>query len=89
MKTLKPQCRAHQQRQGDEQGCSRMANRAGMLPVSAWIDDLERMQRWVADLYKQQREAEACDKQIASPANECKRPGNSQPSLKSPTSSDE
>jgi hypothetical protein len=66
-----------------------MAKGAGMLPVSAWVDDLKWMQRRVADLYKQQRETEACDKQIAALANRCKWPGDSQPSLRPPTSSHE
>jgi hypothetical protein len=55
MKAIKPQPRSHQQREGDEQGRSRMAEGTGMLPVSAWVDDLKRMQRRVADLGKQQR----------------------------------
>jgi hypothetical protein len=60
-----------------------------MLLVSAWVDDLKRMQRRMADLCKQHRKAEACDKHIASLANECKWPGNSHPSLRLPTRSHE
>jgi hypothetical protein len=59
-----------------------MAERASMVRISAWVDELKRMQRWVDGLRKQHRKAEACDKQIASPANKRMWPGNSQSSLR-------
>jgi hypothetical protein len=53
-----------------------------MLRVSGGVDDLMRMQRRVADLDVQQGQAEACGKQIAALAKECKWPGNSRLSRK-------
>jgi hypothetical protein len=42
-----------------------------MVRISAWTDELKRMQRWVAGLYKQHRQAQACEQHICSPAIEC------------------
>jgi hypothetical protein len=53
IKAIKPQPRTQQQWEGDEQRRSRMAEGTGMLPVSARVDNLKRMQRRVADLDKQ------------------------------------
>jgi hypothetical protein len=79
MKAIKPQPRIHQQREGDEQGGSRMAEGTRMLPVSAGVDDLKRMQHRVTDLGKQHRQTKARDKPRAWPANECERPRHSPP----------
>ena len=50
-----------------------------MVSVSVWIDDFKRMQRRVASLHKQRCQAQACEKQIGSPAIECLWPENFQP----------
>ena len=71
MRAAERQSRTHKQREGDEQGRSSVAERASMVRISAWTDELKRMQRWVAGLYKQHRKDDACDKPIASPANGC------------------
>jgi hypothetical protein len=65
------QSHAQQQWEEHEQGRSSVAERASMVRISAWTDELKRMQRWVAGLYKQHRQAEAYDKPITSPANGC------------------
>jgi hypothetical protein len=44
-----------------------MAEGTSMLPVSVGIDDLMRMQRRVAGLYKQQRKAKEDKQQMAPP----------------------
>jgi hypothetical protein len=42
-----------------------------MMSVSVWIDDFKRMQRRVASLHKQRRQAQKCEQHIRSPAIEC------------------
>jgi hypothetical protein len=61
---------SHQRRQRDEQNRSDVADRASMVRIEAWVDQLKRMQRRMAGLHKQHRKAEACDQQTASPANQ-------------------
>jgi hypothetical protein len=60
-----------------------------MVRVSAGVDDLMQMQRRVADLHQQHRQAQACEKHIGSPAIECVSPRIVQPVLRLPARSHE
>ena len=81
METIERQSRTQQQRLSDEQGRSHMAEGAGMLPVNPRVDDFKWMQGRVADLHKQHRKAEACEKDMRSPVIERMSEGYSQASL--------
>jgi hypothetical protein len=86
---IERQPRSHEPHQGDEQGRSRVAEGAGMVRVSAGVDDFMQVQRWVADLHQQHRQAQACEQQIGLPAIECVSPRDVQPVLRLPARSHE